>query len=157
LAYHFDLTNVLFYQYRFAWYSLFFTKFFFQNSSSQIIQEQNKNNKIELSVSGMTCSSCELHIESEVKKLPGISFIRASYEKKSAMVEYDEQKIKSDKIIAVISGIGYHAEQQALNKITLQTKMENCCSNGTCKDHLATLPKEENKSFVTEFVFELSR
>ncbi len=123
-----------------------YSKFFFQNSASQVAQEQNKNKKIELSVSGMTCSSCELHIESEVKKLPGISFVKASYEKGSATVEYDGQKIKADKIIAAVNGIGYHAEQQALNKITLQAKTENCCANGTCKDHLATLPKGENKN-----------
>src|SRR5882762_5126578 len=123
-----------------------YSKFFFQNSANQVAEEQNKNKKIELSVSGMTCSSCELHIESEVKKLPGISFVKASYEKGSATVEYDEQKIKIDKIIAAVNGIGYHAEQQTLNKITLQAKTENCCANGTCKDHLATLPKDENKN-----------
>src|SRR5882762_10126425 len=123
-----------------------YSKFFFQNSASQVVQEQTKNKRIELSVSGMTCPSCELHIESEVKKLPGISTVKASYEKGSTTVEYDEQKIKTDKIIAAVNGIGYHAEQQTLNKITLQAKTENCCANGTCKDHLATLPKDENKN-----------
>src|SRR5882672_8858453 len=73
-----------------------YSKFLFQNSASQVVQEQNKNKKIELSVSGMTCSSCEMHIESEVRKLPGISLVKASYEKGSATVEYDEQQIKTD-------------------------------------------------------------
>ena len=122
-----------------------YSKFFFNNGSIAIVQDQNQNKKIELKVSGTDCASCEFHIESELKKLPGISSIKASYEKGSATVEYDEQKIKSDKIIAAINGIGYKAEQ-ALNRITLQDKTGNCCANGTCKDHFAALPKEENKN-----------
>jgi|GEM_PF-149639 len=123
-----------------------YSKFLFRSSASQLAQEQNKNKKVVLKVSGMTCASCELHIESEVKKLPGVSSIKASYEKGSATVEYDEQKIKADKIIAAVNGIGYRAEQQILNKINLQANTENCCANGTCKEHLVTLPQEENKN-----------
>lgn len=122
-----------------------YSKFFFQNSTNQVAQEQNKNKKIELTVSGMTCTSCELHIESEVKKLPGVSFVKASYENGSTTVEFDEQKIKADKIIAAINETGYKAGQ-ASNKITLQDKAGNCCANGTCKDHVGALPNEENKN-----------
>lgn len=120
-----------------------YAKFFFQNTAGQAAQEQNKSKKIELTVSGMTCTSCELHIESEVKKLPGVSFVKASYEKGGATVEFDEQKIKVDKIIAAINGTGYKVEQTA-NKITLQDQAGNCCANGTCKNHIGNLPKEVN-------------
>jgi copper ion binding protein len=121
-----------------------YSKFFFNNSQTTIAKDQNQNKKIELKVSGMTCSSCELHIESEVKKLAGISFVKASYEKGSATVEYDEEKINKDNIIAAINGTGYKVELTS-NKIVLQDKNGNCCANGTCKDHIGTLPKEENK------------
>ena len=122
-----------------------YSKFLFQNSTNQVAQEQNKNKKIELTVSGMTCTSCELHIESEVKKLQGVSFVKASYEKGSTTVEFDEQKIKADKIIAAINETGYKVEQTP-NKITLQDKAGNCCANGTCKDHVGAPPTEENKN-----------
>ncbi len=122
-----------------------YSKFFFNNKATQLAQEQNKYKKIELSVKGMTCTSCELHIESEVKKLPGVSFVKASYEKGSTTVEFDEQKVEADKIIAAINGTGYKVQQQQ-NPSTLQTKGGNCCANGTCKNHLAALPKEENKN-----------
>jgi mercuric ion transport protein len=122
-----------------------YSKFLFPNSTSLIAQEQNKDEKIELKVSGMTCASCELHIESEVKKLPGVSFVKASYEKGSTTVEFDKQKIKADKIIEAINGTGYKVEQTA-NKISLTNQAGNCCAKGTCKDHLSTLPKGTNMS-----------
>jgi len=49
-------------------------------------------------------------------------------------VEFDEQKIKADKIIATINATGYKVEQTS-NKIASQEETENCCANGTCKDH----------------------
>ncbi len=89
-----------------------YSRFFFQKSESiTALQDQTKNKKIELTVNGMTCSSCELHIESEVKKLPGVSFIKVSYEKKSATIEYDEQKVDIEKIIASINSTGYKIDQ----------------------------------------------
>ena len=122
-----------------------YSKSFFSKSSSQLVQEQTKNKKIELSISGMTCTSCELHIEREVKKLPGISSVRASYENESATIEFDEQKIKADKIIAAINETGYKViEGEKL--VTLQGQAGNCCSKGTCNNHLSALPEEENKS-----------
>jgi mercuric ion transport protein len=122
-----------------------YSRFLFQHSGSQVVQEQNKNKKIELTVSGMTCTSCELHIESEVKKLPGVSFVKASYEKGSATVEFDEQKINADKIIEAIIGTGYKVEQ-GKKQLALQEQAGNCCANGTCKDHAGNLPKEINKN-----------
>lgn len=122
-----------------------YSKFFFQNSNIQVAQEQNKNKRVELKVSGMTCASCEMHIESEVKKLNGVSFVKASYDKGSATVEFDEQKIKTDEIIAAINSTGYKVEQTPI-KITLQDQTGNCCANGTCKDHLGALPKGENRN-----------
>ena len=122
-----------------------YSKFFLSGSSSASVQQQSKAKKIVLSVSGMTCSSCEYHIESEVKKLTGISFVKASYEKSSTTVEFDEQKVKADKIIAAINGTGYKVvEEQKF--ATLQDQTENCCVNGSCKDPLATLPPIENKN-----------
>ena len=88
-----------------------YSKFFFNNNQNIIAEDQNQNKIIELKVSGMTCASCELHIESEVKKLPGVSLVKASYVKGSTTVEFDEQKVKIDKIIEAINFTGYKVEQ----------------------------------------------
>src|SRR5258706_9888773 len=52
-----------------------YSKFLFNNTSATYTQDQVNLKKIELMVSGMTCTSCELHIESEVKKLPGVYIV----------------------------------------------------------------------------------
>jgi len=124
-----------------------YSKFFFNDTKGVLAQDQGKKKKIELTVSGMTCISCELHIESEVKKLQGVSFVKASHEKGSTIIEYDEQKINTGEIIATINGTGYKVEQGE-NQITLQDQTGNCCANGTCKNHLGSLPKEVNKNLT---------
>src|SRR5258708_22410947 len=122
-----------------------YSGFLFNDDSSVLLQYQEKNKRIELAVSGMTCTSCELEIEAEVIKLDGVSFVKASYENGSTTVEFDEQKIKPDKIIEAINATGYPVDQSS-DKITLQDQPGNCCSNGTCKVHLNALPKDENKN-----------
>jgi mercuric ion transport protein len=125
-----------------------YSKFFFQKSEPAVaLQDQSKNKKIELTVNGMTCSSCEMHIESEVKKLPGVSFIKASYEKKSATIEYDEQKVDIDKIIASINSTGYKVDQSGMS--LQQSLKKDCCSKPTaCTSPTVSLPKEVNKNLM---------
>src|SRR3990170_2482859 len=60
-----------------------YSTLFFSHNSATMVQDQDDKKKIELAVKGMTCTSCELHIESEVKKLSGVYRIKASYEKGS--------------------------------------------------------------------------
>ena len=86
-----------------------YSKLLFQHNEPALLQDQIANKKIELTVTGMTCASCELHVENEVKKLPGISFVKASYDKKSTTIQYDENKVDIDKIIESINKTGYKA------------------------------------------------
>lgn len=122
-----------------------YSRFFVNDTQGVYLQDQDKNKRIELTVSGMTCTSCELHIEGEVKKLQGVSFVKASYEKGLTTVEFDEQKINTDKIIEAINDTGYKVEQSP-NGTTLNDQTGNCCANGICKEHRALLPTEENKN-----------
>lgn len=91
-----------------------FSGLFLQSGNEQVASaDQNMNKKITLSVSGMTCSSCEHHIESEVIKLSGVSSVKASYEGKSTTVEFDPQKVDQEKIIATINETGYRVKKRA--------------------------------------------
>ena len=122
-----------------------YSKFLFNDGPAMLTEDQDKNKKIVIPVSGMTCTSCEIHIESEVKKLPGVSYVKVSYEKGQATVEFDEQKIKSEMIIATINATGYKVEELSPRSI-LGDQTGNCCANGTCKDHQSLLPTEENRN-----------
>lgn len=81
------------------------------NENATAIVDQERNKKITFGVNGMTCASCEHHIENEVIKVSGVSSVKASYAGKSATVEYDPEKVDREKIIAAINKTGYSVEQ----------------------------------------------
>src|SRR5688572_6008098 len=128
-----------------------YSRFLVQKQEPESIAvTQEKNKKVTLSVSGMTCASCEHHIESEVVKLSGVSSIRASYANKSAIVEYDPNKVDEAKIVAAINGTGYKVENN-LNLIQATTKAD-CCIKGSCTPETCSsmpkvnLPNERSKN-----------
>ena len=106
-----------------------YSKYFMQDNPSSVIVDQEKTKKVTLGVSGMTCASCEHHIESEVIKLTGVSSVKASYENKTTIIEYNPLKVDEAKIIAAINETGYTVDK---GLTSLQEKeKESCCTKGT--------------------------
>ena len=106
-----------------------YSKYFMQDNPSSVIIDQEKTKKVTLGVSGMTCASCEHHIESEVIKLTGVSSVKASYENKTTIIEYNPLKVDEAKIIAAINETGYTVDK---GLTSLQEKeKESCCTKGT--------------------------
>ena len=62
-------------------------------------------------VQGMTCGSCEYHIETEVKKQTGVITIKADHQKAMTLVKYDSTKISLDELVAAINETGYKASK----------------------------------------------
>jgi copper ion binding protein len=62
---------------------------------------------IDLSVKGMTCSSCEDHVTRAIDQLEGIVEVKASYEIGNTIVKYDPEKIAEDQIVEAINKTGY--------------------------------------------------
>ena len=122
-----------------------YSKFFFKKDSAVLGQNQEKKTRVEFAVSGMTCASCELHIESEVKKMSGVTLVRASYDQGSTIVEFDDLKVSKDKIIAVINSTGYKVEGHPSSQL-LQGK-ENCTAS-SCQIPIGDLPTETNKDLI---------
>jgi copper ion binding protein len=58
-------------------------------------------------VTDMHCSNCVMRIEGLEDDLPGVQRVRASYKKQQVEVEYDENKVSADQIIAAIQKLGY--------------------------------------------------
>lgn len=65
--------------------------------------------EVNIPVQGMTCGSCEHHIETEVKRNDGIFEIKADHQKAAAYVKYDSSKISLDEIVTAINESGYKA------------------------------------------------
>jgi sulfite exporter TauE/SafE/copper chaperone CopZ len=61
----------------------------------------------------MTCSSCELKVESTLKKLEGVQDIKVSLAKGKADISFDAEIISMDTIIKAIEELGYPAEEVA--------------------------------------------
>lgn len=60
-------------------------------------------------VEGMTCLTCELTVESSLKKLPGVQSADARVAEQAAYVSYDSAQISLDEIIEAINKTGYRA------------------------------------------------
>ena len=66
---------------------------FYPSTNKEVVYVSESDiNKVEYSITGMTCTGCEVHIESEVNKLDGIIEVKANHEKGNTIVKYDKTK-----------------------------------------------------------------
>lgn len=72
-------------------------------------QQQPIVAEVTIPVQGMTCGSCEHHIETEVIRKAGVIEIDADHEKAIAHVKYDSSKISLEQLVAAINETGYKA------------------------------------------------
>ncbi|MDZ7264542.1 MAG: cation transporter, partial [candidate division KSB1 bacterium] len=72
-------------------------------------QRQTVITEVTIPVQGMTCGSCEHHIETEVIRKAGVIEIKADHQKAIAHVKYDSSKISLDQLVAAINETGYKA------------------------------------------------
>ncbi|MEE4312184.1 MAG: heavy metal-associated domain-containing protein [candidate division KSB1 bacterium] len=74
-----------------------------ENSSMPAIAE------VTIPVQGMTCGSCEHHIETEVKRQEGVVEIKADHEQAVVFAKYDSTVMTLDDVVAAINQTGYKA------------------------------------------------
>ena len=66
--------------------------------------------KIRLKITGMHCTSCAMNIDGELEdNVEGVKSASTNYAKQETEVEFDEEKVKLDKIIQQIKETGYQA------------------------------------------------
>ena len=65
--------------------------------------------KEKFNVTGMTCSACSAHVEKAVRKLPGVKDVAVSLMTNSMTVEYDQDALNEDGIVAAVEHAGYGA------------------------------------------------
>lgn len=64
---------------------------------------------VKIPVDGMTCFTCELTVESSLKRLPGVQEADAKVTEQAAYVRYDPSKVSIDDMVAAINKTGYQA------------------------------------------------
>jgi copper chaperone CopZ len=63
--------------------------------------------KITYHIPDMQCSNCPMHLEAIEDDLPGIRRIKASYQKATLEVEFDETMVSEEQIKAAVYQAGY--------------------------------------------------
>lgn len=79
------------------------------SSSEQHADEKQQNKRIQISLSGMHCSSCALLIEKSLNKVAGVKEAHVNFAAEKALVTYDENKIQKNAFIDAIKKSGYSA------------------------------------------------
>lgn len=62
---------------------------------------------VTLSVPGMNCDLCPLTIKKAVSRVPGVATVEASYEKKEAVVTFDDSKTSVEALTKATANAGY--------------------------------------------------
>lgn len=75
-----------------------------------------------LNIDGMTCTSCELRIESMLKKTKGVLDAKVSFNQASATVTYDSEIVSIEKIIENIEKLDYTVRNKTVKNIVTNGK-----------------------------------
>lgn len=62
---------------------------------------------VALNVPGMTCDLCPITINKALSKVPGVSHVAVSYEKKEAVVSFDDAKTSVEALTKATANAGY--------------------------------------------------
>ena len=60
-----------------------------------------------LKLSGLHCVSCAMNIDMELEEAAGVLEAKTNYVKQVTEVKFDNEKITSERIGQIISGLGY--------------------------------------------------
>jgi mercuric ion transport protein len=86
----------------------YYSGVFYPKTDKQIIIVDKLDiSTTEFKISGMTCASCEEHVNHEVNKLSGIVNSKASYEDGNAIIKFDKTKTNENEIEKAINSTGY--------------------------------------------------
>ena len=94
----------------------YYSSFFYPKKEKQIIVDDKSNiQKVEFTIRGMTCASCEEHVNNEVNKLTGIISSNTSYDKGKAVIAFDNSKNNITEIEKAINSTGYSVTDKKEN------------------------------------------
>lgn len=81
-----------------------------EDDEEESATESNQNQKVNLSLSGMHCTSCASIIERGLMKVTGVKEARVNFTAEKAIVFFDESQASSDDLINAVKKSGYQAQ-----------------------------------------------
>ena len=82
----------------------------FNPEGNSLTPDNNQNQRINLSLFGMHCSSCANIIERSLKKVPGVKQANVNFAAEKAAIVFDEAQSDVSSLIAAVVKAGYKAE-----------------------------------------------
>lgn len=67
---------------------------------------------VTLKVPGMTCPTCPITVKKALNKVDGVSNVEVRYEKKEAVVTFDDSKTDTKALIKATTNAGFPSEEQ---------------------------------------------
>lgn len=68
---------------------------------------------VTLQVEGMTCASCPYIVEKALQRVEGVAEVTVSYEKRTAVVRFDDDQAEIDALTGATAAAGYPSELEA--------------------------------------------
>lgn len=85
-----------------------YSSVFYPKTEKEIIVVDKVNiQTLNLEIKGMTCASCEEHINHSVNQIDGILNIKSSYKNANAEIEFDNAKTTVEEIEKAVNSTGY--------------------------------------------------
>ena len=65
--------------------------------------------KAELNIEGMTCDSCAADIKETLEDVAGVRQVDVTFQRKTAIVEFDAETVQQSTLVKKIQDLGYQA------------------------------------------------
>jgi len=90
--------------------------------------------KAEFTIDGMTCAvGCAKTIESKLGKMEGVKSAKVDFDKKLAMVEYNEAKVTPNNLIETVSKVGDSYQVTNMKTFDNATSCKKECGKTGCE------------------------
>jgi copper ion binding protein len=91
---------------------------------------------VDLKIKGMTCNGCVSAVESHLKEVKGVDEVKVALASNSAMVTYDQEKVKDKDLKGAVKKAGFEVTAVKAAEKNIDKKAEKstaCCgSSGAC-------------------------
>ncbi|WP_119079499.1 mercuric transport protein MerTP [Chitinophaga alhagiae] len=106
---------------------------FYPKSKGQDSEHQAPDNKLQakFTIQGMTCASCEAHVNNEISKVPGVLSYTTSFTGRSSVVAFDSSITNKEAIAAAIAKTGYKVRGSEVIDSTDAEGDKPCCETNT--------------------------
>jgi Cu+-exporting ATPase len=113
--------------------------------TSEVISENITTTKAEFTIEGMTCAmGCAKRIENKLAEMDGVKSAKVDFDKKLAMVEYEDGKITTTSLEETVKGAGdaYSVtEMKTVESFTANMAKHECSE--TCHKEGCTAEKKK--------------